>query len=40
LFGVTFDPSRGLTVEQAERLAQRAEIVRITLGQPDANEGH
>ena len=31
LFGIAFDPSRGLTVEDAERLAQRAAMVRITL---------
>src|SRR5262245_28249362 len=31
LFGIAFDPSRGLTVEDAARLAQRAAIVRITL---------
>src|SRR6185369_831697 len=31
LFGIAFDPSRGLTVEDAQRLAQRAAMVRITL---------
>lgn len=31
LFGIAFDPSRGLAVEDAERLAQRVAIVRITL---------
>ena len=31
LFGIAFDPNRGLTVEDAERLAQRAAMVRITL---------
>ena len=31
LFGIAFDASRGLTAEDAERLAQRAAIVRITL---------
>jgi hypothetical protein len=31
LFGIPFDPSRGLTAEDAERLAQRAAIVRITI---------
>lgn len=31
LFGIDFDPRRGLTAEQVEHLAQRAAIVRITL---------
>jgi len=31
LFGIAFDPSGELTVEDADRLAQRAAIVRITL---------
>jgi hypothetical protein len=31
LFGIAFDPSNGLTVEDAERLAQRAAMVHITL---------
>ena len=31
LFGIAFDRSRGLTVGDAARLAQRAAIVRITL---------
>ena len=31
LFGIAFDPRRGLTVEDAERLAQRAAIIRIEL---------
>ena len=31
LFGIAFDPNRGLTAEDAARLAQRAAIVRITL---------
>jgi hypothetical protein len=31
LFGIAFDPRGELTVEDAERLAQRAAIVRITL---------
>ena len=31
LFGVAFDPGRGLTVEDAAQLAHRAAIVRITL---------
>jgi hypothetical protein len=32
LFGIAFDPRRGLSVEDAARLAQRAAIVRIALG--------
>jgi hypothetical protein len=31
LFGITFDPRRGLTVEQLAHLARRAAIVRVTL---------
>lgn len=31
LFGIAFDPQRGLTVEQLAHLARRAAIVRITL---------
>lgn len=31
LFGIAFEPDRGLTAEDAARLAQRAAIVRITL---------
>ena len=31
LFGIAFDAGRGLTAEDAARLAQRAAIVRITL---------
>jgi len=31
LFGISSDPSDGLTVEDGEQLAQRAAIVRITL---------
>jgi len=34
LFGIAFDPSGELTVADAERLAQRAAIVRITLDPP------
>src|SRR4029077_7638062 len=33
LFGIPFEPSRGLTVEASRQLAQRAAIVRITLDQ-------
>jgi hypothetical protein len=31
LFGIAFDPSRGLTADDAVRLAERAAMVRITL---------